>query len=222
MMRIGLWRTRLALARLLRLPVDYTPPASVARDHNAALALLWDGRWFLKTAAAHGEADAVARNSEVRVSLARTEMKLMLAAVGRSRARDLDDALRLVKGHAGAFMKPAGGLAYSQAKQPDGSVTANVNRCAAFEGAREAHKRGLVSRKDQACIHCTDVWSAWFEATLPGEHVRVDRGEYQGAGNPVCRFRFQVVAGPTRTRTAEPGSAGDAVDAVDARAAEPA
>ncbi len=191
-LRIALWRARLRAADVLGLRPSFDPPPAVARDQLAALAMLWDGRWFLKTAEAHGVEDAVARNSAVRVSFARTEMKLLLAALGRDRARDLDEAARMIRAHGHMLFAPAGGLEYEQRSEPDGALSATVTRCAAFEGAREAKRRNLVPREDQACVHCCDVWRAWYGVLLPGTDVDVERGEYQGAGAARCEFRFRA------------------------------
>jgi len=146
------------------------------------LMLYWDGQWFLKTVDAFGLEAAIELNAQVRASFGRIEMRLLLKAVGKSRADDLVDAMRLLETYARTFM---GGTLRSEfvLRAPD-RAEVTVQRCAAYEGA----KRAALPRQDQACVACETLWNAWLEALLPGAEVKVQYPQRRGKGDLQCRF----------------------------------
>lgn len=152
------------------------------------LMLYWDGQWFLKTVEAFGLEPAIDLNARVRTSFGRVEMRLLLKAVGKPRADDLADAMRLLRTYAETFM---GGTLRSQftVLEP-GHAEIVVQRCAAYEGA----KRAALPRQDQACVACETLWNAWLEVLLPDSEVMVRYPQRQGNGDPLCRFVVELVS----------------------------
>lgn len=152
------------------------------------LMLYWDGQWFLKAVDAFGLEAAVELNARVRASFGRIEMRLLLRAVGKSRADDLADALRLIETYARTFM---GGTLRSDfvVLGPD-HAEVTVQRCAAYQGA----KRAGLPRQDQACVACETLWNAWLETLLPDTEVEVQYPQRMGKGDLQCRFLLDLAA----------------------------
>ena len=146
------------------------------------LMLYWDGQWFLKAVEAFGLEAAVDLNARVRTSFGRIEMRSMLKAVGKKRADDLRDAMRLLETYAKVFMR--GRLRAEFTALDDEQAQVIVSRCAAYEGAKLA----ALPRQDQACVACETLWDAWFETLLPGTEWDVQSPLRQGKGDPVCKF----------------------------------
>jgi hypothetical protein len=151
------------------------------------LLLYWDGQWFLNAVDTYGIDEAIALNARVRASFARFEMRVTLKAVGKRRADDLPDAMRLIETYAQTFMGGALRADFVEADQSRAEV--RVRRCAAFEGA----KRANLARVDQACVACEGLWHAWLEALLPDSRVEVQYPARMGKGDPQCSFFVQVV-----------------------------
>ncbi len=152
------------------------------------LMLFWDGQWFLKTVEAFGLDAAIELNARVRTSFGRIEMRTLLKAVGKSRADDLPDAIRLLETYAQVFMGDR--LRAEFAAMSDQQAQVNVTRCAAYEGAKLA----ALARADQACVACETLWNAWLETLLPDEVWDVQYPLRQGKGDAVCRF--MITRGP--------------------------
>jgi hypothetical protein len=152
------------------------------------LMLYWDGQWFLKAAEAFGLEPAIDLNARVRASFGRIEMRLVLKAVGKPRADDLADALRLLQTYAQTFMGSALRSEFVLLDPRQAEIT--VQRCAAYEGA----KRAALPRQDQACVACETLWNAWLEVLLPGAGIEVHYPQRQGRGDPVCRFVIELVS----------------------------
>ena len=146
------------------------------------LMLFWDGQWFLKAVDAFGLDAAIELNARVRTSFGRIEMRTLLKAVGKRRADDLPDAMRLLETYAQAFMR--GRLRAEFAVLSDDQAQVVVSRCAAYEGAKLA----ALPRQDQACVACETLWNAWLETLLPGMEWDVQFPMRQGKGDPVCKF----------------------------------
>jgi hypothetical protein len=146
------------------------------------LMLFWDGQWFLKAVEAFGLDAAVELNARVRTSFGRIEMRTLLKAVGKPRADDLRDAMRLLETYAQAFMGDRLRVEFSIASDEQAEVI--ISRCAAYEGAKLA----ALPRQDQACVACETLWHAWLEALLPEAAWEVQYPMRQGKGDPVCRF----------------------------------
>ncbi len=146
------------------------------------LMLYWDGQWFLKSVESFGLEAAIELNARVRASFGRIEMRMLLRAVGKSRADDLPDAMRLLDTYAQAFMGGTLRAEFLALEQRRAEVT--VRRCAAYEGAKQA----ALPRQDQACVACETVWNAWLESLLPGTRVEVQYPQRMGKGDRICRF----------------------------------
>lgn len=146
------------------------------------LALFWDGQWFLKTVDEIGLEAAIRLNARVRTAFGRIEMRTLLRALGKRRADDLADAIRLVTTYGEVLM---GGIlrADFQTKTPTRAEVL-IYRCAAYEGAKMAR----LDRVDQACVACETLWDAWFEILLPDTPVNVRYPMRQGKGDPHCHF----------------------------------
>ncbi len=145
------------------------------------LALYWDGQWFLRSVQEFGLEPAIELNALVRTSFGRIEMRTVLQAVGKKRADDLPDALRMIATHAELLLGPGVKADY---EMDDGVARILVRRCAAYEGA----KRAKLPRQDQACVTCETLWGAWFETLLPDAKIAVRYPQRQGKGDSVCQF----------------------------------
>jgi len=150
------------------------------------LMLYWDGQWFLKAAEAFGLEAAIDLNARVRASFGRIEMRILLRALGRPRARDLAEAMHMLRIYVSAFMGEALRAEFAAVEPQHAEVI--IIRCAAFEGA----KRAALSRVDQACVACETVWQAWLETLLPGARIDVCYPARMGKGDPRCRFVIQA------------------------------
>ncbi|MFN2243327.1 MAG: SH3 domain-containing protein [Anaerolineae bacterium] len=146
------------------------------------LMLFWDGQWFLKSVQAFGLDAAIDLNARVRTSFGRIEMRTLLKAVGKQRANDLRDAIKLLETYAQAFMGDR--LRAEFSVQGDEQVEVIIRRCAAYEGAKLA----ALPRQDQACVACETLWLAWLDTLLPEVTWEVQYPMRQGKGDPVCRF----------------------------------
>jgi hypothetical protein len=145
------------------------------------LALFWDGQWFLHSVEMFGLQEAVDLNAAVRTAFGRIEMRTMLKALGKKKADDLTDAVRMVATHSDLLLGPG---VRADFEMRDGGARIVVRRCAAFEGA----KRANLPRQDQACVTCETLWDAWFKALLPDAEIDVTYPQRQGMGDPVCEF----------------------------------
>ncbi len=145
------------------------------------LALYWDGQWFLQSVEKFSLEEAIELNALVRTAFGRIEMRTILKALGKKRADDLTDALRMIATHTELLL---GGGVRADYQPADGKARVLVRRCAAFEGA----KRANLPRHDQACVTCETLWDAWFSVLLPGSNITVEYPQRQGMGDPVCEF----------------------------------
>lgn len=150
------------------------------------LMLYWDGQWFLKAVDAFGLEAAIALNAQVRTAFGRIEMRLLLKAVGKARADDLADAIRLLETYARTFMGNT--LRSEFALMAPDRAEVIVRRCPAYEGA----KRAALPRQDQACVACETLWDTWLAALLPGSAVEVAYPQRMGKGDRVCRFVIEL------------------------------
>ncbi len=151
------------------------------------LMLYWDGQWFLKAVETFGLQAAIDLNARVRTSFGRIEMRTLLKTVGKSRADDLADALRLLETYADTFMGSR--LRAEFAALSDHRAEVLVHRCAAYEGA----KRAALPRVDQACVACETLWDAWLEALLPDVPVEIRYPRRLGKGDSHCHFTIRIV-----------------------------
>jgi hypothetical protein len=154
------------------------------------LVMFWDGQWFLKTVDEFGLEAAIRLNARVRASFGRIEMRTLLRALGKRRADDLADAIRLIATYGEVLM---GGVlrADFQLTTPT-QAEIRIYRCAAYEGAKMAR----LGRVDQACVACETLWDAWFEVLLPDTPLTVRYPMRQGKGDPHCRFVITLSSEP--------------------------
>ena len=168
-------------------PADQESMPYVLSDTEQAqmlgkLMLYWDGQWFLKTVEASGLEAAIDLNAKVRTSFGRIEMRTLLKAVGKKRADNLPDAMRLLETYAQAFMRGRLRAEFTALDEERAEVI--VSRCAAYEGAKLA----ALPRQDQACVACETLWDAWMEVLMPGMEMDIQYPLRQGWGDPVCKF----------------------------------
>ena len=167
-------------------PLPYTLSDAEQAKMLRRLMLYWDGQWFLKSVEAFGLEAAIRLNAEVRAAFGRIEMRMLLKTVGKPRADDLTDALRLLDTYADTFL--GGGIRSEFVSQGDNRAEVIVRRCAAYEGA----KRAALPRQDQACVACEGLWNVWLETLLPGVRVQVQYPLRLGMGDPQCLFQIQI------------------------------
>ena len=165
---------------------SYELPDAVQADMLRKLALYWDGQWFLTTAEEFGLEAAIRMNARVRASFGRIEMRTLLKALGKKRAVDLPDAVRMLETYLQVFM--GNRLRAQLSVVSDGEATVTVSRCPAFEGARKAN----LERIDQACVACEGLWPAWLSVLLPDRATEVQFVLRQGKGNPHCHFTIRA------------------------------
>ena len=130
------------------------------------LALFWDGQWFLRAVDMFGLESAMELNAAVRNSFGRIEMRTILKAVGKKKADDLADALRIIATHTELLLGPGAKADYLLDQDRARII---VRRCAAFEGA----KRANLERHDQACVTCETLWDTWLGVLLPETDIDV-------------------------------------------------
>jgi len=145
------------------------------------LALYWDGQWFLQSVQKFGLEPAIELNALVRTAFGRIEMRTLLRTVGKKRADDLPDALRMIATHADLLLGQGVKADYQMG---DDTARILVRRCAVYEGA----KRANLPRRDQACVTCETLWDAWLQVLLPDENLTVRYPQRQGKGDPICEF----------------------------------
>lgn len=161
--------------------VPYDLPCETWLEVMGRLMLAWDGQWFLKTMEEFGLEAAMRLNTRVRLSFGRIEMRSVLAVLGKPRADDLADALRIVFTYSRVFLsnRMEGGYRVL----PEG-VEITVSFCPVFENARRAN----LERCDQACVGCPDLWRTWLAVLLPEEEIEVAALARMGMGDPSCRY----------------------------------
>ncbi|HID61570.1 MAG TPA: hypothetical protein EYP49_02315 [Anaerolineae bacterium] len=172
------------------MPALYPLSDEVEVDMLRKLALFWDGQWFLKTVDEFGLEAAIRLNARVRTAFGRIEMRILLRALGKRRADDLADAIRLLATYSEVLM----GGALRADFQTITPIRAEVliYRCAAYAGARMAR----LERVDQACVACETLWDAWFEVLLPDTPVTVRHPMRQGKGDLHCHFIITLPSQP--------------------------
>jgi hypothetical protein len=174
------------------MPSLYPLSDEVKVDMLRKMVLFWDGQWFLKTVDEFGLEAAIRLNAKVRTAFGRIEMRILLRALGKRRADDLADAIRLVDTYGEVLM--GGALrADFQTVAPDRAEVL-IYRCAAYAGAKMAR----LERVDQACVACETLWDAWFEVLLPDTPVTVRYPMRQGKGDPHCHFIITLPSGPDK------------------------
>lgn len=161
--------------------VPYDLPCETWLDMMGRLMLSWDGQWFLKTVEEFGLEAGMRLNTRVRLSFGRIEMRSMLAALGKTRADDLMDALRIILTYSRVFL--GNRMKRSYRVLPEG-VEVTVSSCPVFENARKAN----LERSDQACVGCPDLWRTWLSVLLPESKVEVAALAQMGKGDPNCRY----------------------------------
>jgi len=145
------------------------------------LMLAWDGQWFLKVYDEFDWETAARINARVRTAFGRIEMRTMLHMLGKRRADDPADAVRVLRTYFENVF--AAGFA-SDFRLNGNRLDAFVTTCAAWEGA----KRAALERTDQACIVCETLWVVWFKTLLPHYQVAFDIQGRMGYGDPRCHF----------------------------------
>jgi hypothetical protein len=158
----------------------YVFPPQVRSALLTRLLMAWDGQWYLKAYERCGWKVATELNALVRADFGRIEMRSALRALGKRRADDLNDAVRVLR----SYYQLYGDAFEAQYQVSEAQVTAVISRCAALEGS----KRARLERYDQACIACERLWPAWFRALLPGRQFNLEIEGRMGYGAPRCHF----------------------------------
>lgn len=164
------------------MPDLYPLSDEVKVDILRKLAFFWDGQWFLKTVDEFGLETAIRLNARVRTAFGRIEMRTLLRALGKRRADDLSDAIRLIATYGQVLIGGVLRADFQLATPTQAEV--RIYRCAAYEGAKMAR----LERVDQACVACETLWDAWFEVLLPDTPLTVRYPLRQGKGDPFCHF----------------------------------
>jgi hypothetical protein len=163
----------------------YNLTESDRADLMARLAMAWDGQWFLKVYDEYGWDAAALINARVRQAFGRIEMLLLMRALGKQRANDLEDAVHLLQ----VYYNQVFTAGFSGRFEVTGdSVHITVTECAAMTGAQKA---GL-ERRDQACIGCSGLFQVYFETLLRGQTVDVKTLEQMGCSAERCHSVVQV------------------------------
>jgi hypothetical protein len=162
---------------------SYEIPPELRAQVMAGLALAWDGQWFLKVNEKYGWDAAAEINIRTRIAFGRIEMRSTLQALGKRKADDLQDALEIWQAYFRMFGADRGVFAGEYSIEGN-TLTATVNKCAAWEGA----KRATLEEDTQACLTCEHLWQAWFGTLLPDHEVSQETIARMGFGAPQCRF----------------------------------
>lgn len=158
----------------------YTFPPEVRSALLTRLLMAWDGQWYLKVYKQCGWEMATELNALVRADYGRIEMRSVLRALGKRRADDLTDAVRVLR----SYYQLYGGVFEAQYQVSETEITAIISRCAALEGS----KRARLERYDQACVACETLWPAWFRALLPGRQFALEIKGRMGYKASRCHF----------------------------------
>jgi len=161
-------------------PELYTFPPEIRSALLTRLLMAWDGQWYLKAYERCGWDIATELNALVRADYGRIEMRSVLRALGKRRADDLTDAVRVLR----SYYQLYGDVFEAQYHVSAAEITATISRCAALEGS----KRARLERYDQACIACETLWLAWFRALLPGRQFTLEIKGRMGYNAPHCHF----------------------------------
>jgi hypothetical protein len=127
-----------------------------------------DAQWLVKTSAVLGGAEALKLNSKVRNALGKTEMKAVLALVGKSKADNLADAFEILK----TFLN----LAYGERGWrgefrlfSDHQAEIEVSSWLLTDNLRKATNPGI----EAFSFAVEALWNNWFEMLLPDTHVEI-------------------------------------------------
>lgn len=164
---------------------EFSPEARAAL--LTRLLMAWDGQWYLKVYERFGWEVATELNARVRADYGRIEMRSVLRALGKRRADDLADVVRVLRSYYRLYGAAFEAIYHTRETQ----VEAQVNRCAALEGSRRAR----LERHDQACIACETLWPAWFRALMPGREFSLEIRGRMGYGAPHCHFIIRQLDG---------------------------
>ncbi len=131
-----------------------------------------EGQWLMKTSAAYGPGEAIKLSSKVRSAFGKTEMKAMLALIGKSKADDLADSIEIVqtyltlvygeRGWVGSFRQTGGN------NGGVGRVEIEVVKCGALDNLKKAASGG-----EGLALACEMMWNSWFEVLLPEWQIEV-------------------------------------------------
>jgi len=127
-----------------------------------------DAQWLIKATAALGSSDALKLNSKVRNALAKTEMKAILALVGKSKADNLADAFEILK----TFLS----LVYGER-----GWKGEFRLFSEYQAEIEVSSWSLTDTLRKATNSGTEafsfavemLWNGWFEMLLPDTHVEI-------------------------------------------------
>jgi len=152
----------------------------------ARLALAWDGQWFLKTYQECGWEIASKLNTQVRHAFGRIEMRLLLRALGKRSATDIEDAARVLQAYYADVLQSG---FKGEFQVQENAVHVSVTECAALAGS----KRASLERHDQACIGCPQLFHVYFDTLLPGRSsIEVEILQQMGYGAERCCYVVHI------------------------------
>lgn len=169
----------------------YEFPAEARSALLTRLLMAWDGQWYLKVYDRFGWDAATELNARVRADYGRIEIRSALRALGKRRADDLADAVRVLR----SYYQLYGDAFEARYQASDKQVDAFVSRCAALDGS----KRARLERHDQACIACETLWPGWFRALMPGREFSLEIDGRMGYGAARCHFIVRQLDGSGRS-----------------------
>jgi hypothetical protein len=149
------------------------------------LLMAWDGQWYLKVYDRFGWEAATELNARVRTDYGRIEMRSVLRALGKRRADDLSDAVRVLRSYYQLYGEAFDAVYTIGQDQVDVLITL----CSALEGSKRAH----LERHDQACVACETLWPAWFRALMPGRRFSLEIDGRMGCGASRCHFIIRQI-----------------------------
>ncbi|MEI6044229.1 MAG: hypothetical protein WCS37_07540 [Chloroflexota bacterium] len=133
-----------------------------------------DGQWLSKIAAVSGPSEASKLNGRVHSTLGRTEMKAMLALLGKNQAENLGQAADILKTYLSIAYGERGfsGIFRPVVKTGEGQerLEIELRRFTALDAIRKVAQ----AAGEPVGLATEGLWSAWFETLLPQEQVEVN------------------------------------------------
>jgi hypothetical protein len=143
-----------------------------------------DGQWFLKTAAAHGLADAMERNEDAIESMGRIEMRRLHVAMGSPTVIDVADFLHMHQ----AAQQLIGWFASGARLDGDGFVV-EIDDCRVWQMTESA---GLTDVAP-GCRGALRRQGGWASVFFDPERFSWTREFGRPDGDARCGYRFSLL-----------------------------
>ncbi len=136
-----------------------------------------DGQWLIKTSAAYSPADSLKLSGKVRGALGKSEMRAMLALLGKNKADNLADAVEIIKTFLQLAYGERGFAGVFRNGQGANRIEIEITKWNLLENLRKA-----ASGSNESLSLTTELlWSSWFETLLPDTQVEV-AVQFAGSG----------------------------------------